>query len=171
MSRRHPHTDRDDTSGFTLVELSVVVLVIAALVAIAVLGYVQAQQGAKGRAATANLRVALSSVKTLHAEAESYLVTDVPSTVARLLDVEPGLRWQTAASTRPVEISVLVDGDTAALATRSANGHCYYVVDDVGEGVGTAFGRSNATAVSCASVLDTATPAITWGGSPQEAGW
>lgn len=171
---RQDHDEHDArTAGYSLVELLVVVLIVGILVTMAVLSYLRAQDGAKTKTASANLRMALSAAKTMHADEETYLVDgDLASTIAKLAEGEPSLTWQSAAATVPSQISVLSDADTAGFATRSADRLCYYLVDDVSTaGGGTTFGRSTATAVSCASVLDTTTPGITWADNPKAAGW
>ena len=166
------HTRARDEAGFTLVELLVVVLVIGILVVIAVPTFLNAQNNAKSKAAESNLRVALSSAKTVHTEEETYLVTDVPTTVTKLTAAEPSLTWQQAPSTTPEQISVVADQDTAALATKSNDGHCYYVVDDVSSATGgTTFGRSATAAADCPAVVDTTAAGITWAESPKLAGW
>src|SRR5688500_10229960 len=104
-----------DESGFSLVELLVVVLVLGVLLAIAVPTFLTSQDKAKGKAATSNLRVALSSVKSVRAEEETYLVTDAETTVAKLEAAQPSFVWQEEPATVPEEISVTSDDDTAAL--------------------------------------------------------
>ncbi|MDQ3756463.1 MAG: prepilin-type N-terminal cleavage/methylation domain-containing protein [Actinomycetota bacterium] len=164
--------DGRDEAGFTLVELLVVVAVIGILATIAVTSLLGAQGKANRKAAASNLRVALVSAKTLHTEEETYLVTDAATTITRLGRQEPGLTWQAAPATASEQISVASDPDTAALATKAGDGHCYYVVDDVSSAAsGTMFGRSAATAADCPAVTDTTAAGITWATSPKLAGW
>jgi type IV pilus assembly protein PilA len=170
------HGDRtkliEREAGFSLVELLVVVMVIGILVAIAVPSFLGAQGSAKTKAATSNLRTALSSAKTVQTEEETYLVTDVATTVTKLEAAEPSLVWQEAPATEPEQISVVADTDTAALATRSKDGHCYYVVDDVSSVTGgVTYGKSVAAAADCPADLDTTTPGIAWAETPVAAGW
>ncbi|HEX2040142.1 MAG TPA: type II secretion system protein [Acidimicrobiales bacterium] len=162
----------DHEGGFTLVELIVVVAVIGILAAIVVVTLLGAQGKAKSKAATSNLRTALTSAKTLHTEQESYLVDDLATTVSRLQEQEPALTWKSAPATTPSEISVTSDADTAAFATKAQDGYCYYVVDDVSTAAGgTTFGKSATASVDCAAVADTTTAGITWAETTKAAGW
>ena len=54
--------------GFTLIELMVVVLIIAILLAIAIPTFLGAQNKAKDRAAQSNLRNTLTNAKTIYAD-------------------------------------------------------------------------------------------------------
>src|SRR5687768_18050808 len=113
-------TARRTESGFTLVELLVVVAILGILAAIAVGALLKAQNGAKTKAATSNLRTALTSAKTMRTETETYLVSTVEATVTKLAEHEPSLQWQSDPATTATEISVQADADTAALADRKS---------------------------------------------------
>src|SRR3954451_24512720 len=63
---------RSDESGFTLIELMVVVLIIAILLAIAIPTFLGARSKAQDRAAQSNLRNALTAEKTFYTNSQVY---------------------------------------------------------------------------------------------------
>src|SRR5690348_9077923 len=63
---------RDDEQGFTLIELMVVVLIIAILIAIAIPTFLGARQRAQDRAAQSDLRNGLTAEKTVYTDNQSY---------------------------------------------------------------------------------------------------
>jgi len=76
--------------GFTLIELMVVVLIIAILLAIAIPTFLGAREKAQNRAAQSGLRNALAAEKILYTDGEVY---STDGTVLRA--VEPNLPWGT----------------------------------------------------------------------------
>ena len=85
---------RDDEQGFTLIELMVVVLIIAILLAIAIPTFLSAKKSANARAAQSNLRNALTAEQTYWTDNQSF-----SNTVATMQGVEPNLNWETSAPT------------------------------------------------------------------------
>ncbi|MDH3499239.1 MAG: prepilin-type N-terminal cleavage/methylation domain-containing protein [Acidimicrobiia bacterium] len=79
---------RDSQGGFTLVELMVVVLVIAILIAVAIPTFLGARTRAQDRTAQANLVTATKAQSSLAADRDSF--TDI---VADLQAEEPSLDW------------------------------------------------------------------------------
>src|SRR5437016_2774771 len=62
---------RDDERGFTLIELMVVVLIIAILIAIAIPTFLGTRGKAKTRQAQSNLRNAFTASKTVYSDTQS----------------------------------------------------------------------------------------------------
>src|SRR2546421_2010277 len=79
----------DREEGFTLIELMVVVLIIAILIAIAIPTFLGARKRANDRAAQSNLRNALTAEKTYFTDNQKY-----SNVSADLSSVEGSLKWQ-----------------------------------------------------------------------------
>jgi len=126
---------RREEEGFTLIELMVVVLIIAILIAIAIPTFLGARSRAQDRQAQSNLRNAVSAAKTVFADNQDY----ADATTTALAGVEPSLTFQssTTVSDTPKKISVLVadqdatiaGSDTIYLVAKSESGSCYAVRD------------------------------------------
>ncbi len=118
-----------DEEGFTLIELMVVILIIAILMAIAIPTFLGAQTRAQDRGAQSNLRNALTGAKTVATD-NSGLFVSTGSTVlveADLFAAEPSLTFTDGAMTTsgPVDVSVAVGGTSIALINMSASGKFY----------------------------------------------
>ena len=144
------HKRRDDEEGFTLIELMVVVLIIAILLAIAIPTFLGARNRANDRAAQSSLRNALTAAKVIFTDAQDYR----EATITKLEAEEPALTFQTAASTTAKEVAVV---DPPALASewyaaaKSKAGKCFYIKDDsAAGGDGTTFAKLDpAPAAGC----------------------
>ena len=142
--------------GFTLIELMVVVLIIAILIAIAVPMFLGARTRALDRAAQSNLRTALTAEKTWYADKQAYT-----QTAAELLAVEPSLALDAAADSSPAQgaISYALVGSAIVLGTQSTSGTCYYLKDTPdGASAGTRFGSDSSAPCPTPSAKE---PAIT----------
>jgi type IV pilus assembly protein PilA len=118
---------RDDEQGFTLIELMVVVLIIAILIAIAIPTFLGARERSQDRAAQSDLRNGLTAEKTIYTDTEAY--TDV---VANLEAVEPSLGWQQGALTDSGQVRVQLDAandNVVCLSAQSAGGDDFAIAD------------------------------------------
>ncbi|MHB8512536.1 MAG: type II secretion system protein [Actinomycetota bacterium] len=137
---------RSEESGFTLIELMVVVLIIAILIAIAIPTFLGARQRAQNRALQSNLRNAFTAEKTYYTDNQAY--TDNSATA--LTNIEPSLTY--AGNVAPATVGTVyvyygtttTTNDTMILGGISASGTCYYI-KDVASGPGTTYGSSTAS--------------------------
>ena len=144
---------RDDETedGFTLSEVTVVLLVIAVLISIAVPSFLGAKSRAQPRAAQSSLQIAFVEAKGIFADTESYGHVS-PGT---LQATEPGLSFTLAPSDGPKVVSVSATDDSVVLAAKAANGSCYAIGDGT-HGSGTVY--DNLGNVSCDANLVVPTP-------------
>jgi type IV pilus assembly protein PilA len=147
--------DRDER-GFTLIELMVVVLIIAVLIAIAIPTFMGARRVANDRATQANVRNAFTATRVYYNEKLSY-TTDT----AKMLEVEPSLLWTAspltdATPSRAVRIAVYDTPGTAqtvVVSARSDQGRCFYLRDVMGGATaGTYYQRDVSGAVQCPDI-------------------
>jgi type IV pilus assembly protein PilA len=82
--------ERDKEEGFTLIELMVVVLIIAILLAIAIPTFLGARNAANARAAQSNLRNAVTAEQTSWTNTQAFS--------ASLSSIEPSLNWVTTST-------------------------------------------------------------------------
>jgi type IV pilus assembly protein PilA len=123
--------DTGEDAGFTLIELMVVLLILAILLAIAIPTFLGVTKSANDRAAQSNLNTALLNAKAQY-QKNSQLYPGTAALQAALSSAEPSVQFVTTASTDQNHISVFTstDGNALILAAYSAQTHnCWFVVD------------------------------------------
>ena len=147
MLRRRLEREED---GFTLIELMVVVLIIAILMAIAIPSFLGAQTKAKDRAAQSDLRNSLTAAKTQSTDYAGlfYKSAGTNTDAAALNTAEPALQFTAtltdAGGFAAGKVGVLVgtSGANILFVRKSASG-TYYCLSSTSAGV-TAYGKSTA---------------------------
>lgn len=131
----HTLRRREPEAGFSMIELMVVVLVIAILLAIAIPTYFGTRQRASDRAVQSNVRNALTAMRVHYNDNQLY--SGDPSVMNA---AEPSLTWTdvnlTAASPpRSIRLAVfdIPSADqTAIVGGRTSSGRCFFLKDTVG---------------------------------------
>jgi type IV pilus assembly protein PilA len=122
-------------AGFTLIELMVVLLIMAILLAIAIPTFLGVKSGAYDRSTQSNLTNALTSAKAGYANGGSY-ATAASSEAAILTSAEPNLSFLTAAPATAggssVVVGVSTDGQELVLVGWSQSGICWAAEDNEG---------------------------------------
>ena len=116
---------RED-EGFTLIELMVVVLIIAILLAIAIPTFLGARNSANARSAQSNLRNALTAEQSFYTNNQTF-----DTTGANVATFESALTFVSTGSTTPGK-TVLVTAPAAGvdgviLSAAAKDGNCYAV--------------------------------------------
>jgi type IV pilus assembly protein PilA len=126
---------RDEEEGFTLIELMVVVLIIAILIAIAIPTFLGARTRAQDRQAQSNLRNAFAAEKVIYTDDQVYTTSNTA-----LQGVEPSLTYVADASIsasstntpKHIFVDVVASGANAGRLTigaKSKSGTCFYMQD------------------------------------------
>src|SRR5919106_1558240 len=105
------HKRMKDDRGFTLIELMVVVLIIAILIAIAIPTFLGLRRRAQDRAAQSDLRNALTAAKAFYTDDESYSPASGAFDAVAGEDIEPSLNWNVVADQDYVLIGEVNDQD------------------------------------------------------------
>lgn len=147
-----------DQDGFTLIELMVVVLIIAILIAIAIPTFLGLRERAQNRSAQSDLRNGLTAAKAFYTDSDSYLGFDATAGG----EIEPALVWEdgTAVAEGEVNVSEASTANTVVLATESASGDFYCIADN--DGTVLRGGADTAAEVTTLAACTTAATADPW---------
>jgi len=121
--------DRDER-GFTLIELMVVVLIIAILIAIAIPTFLGARTKAQDRAAQVELRQSLLTEKTFYTDAETYVAT-----AAQLAALEPTLTFDpVVGNASKTKVGFTGTATDVVMEKQSKSGKWFCIADSVSAG-------------------------------------
>jgi type IV pilus assembly protein PilA len=131
---------RDDEQGFTLIELMVVVLIIAILIAIAIPTFLGARQRAQDRAAQSDLRNGLTAEKTVYTDNQSY---SNDTTTAGMKGIESSLDWGGKLTVVVGDAVTAGDKGVVCLSEASKSGKTFAIGDvAAGTSAGTYYGKA-----------------------------
>ena len=135
-----------DDKGFTLIELMVVVLIIAILIAIAIPTFLGLRARAQDRAAQSNLRNGLTAAKAFYTDSQTYVGFDAAAGQA----IEPSITWNdnnTVDSAVQGAVSVkLATATDLVLATVSASTQKFCIAEATPSG--TSLGKQDPITVA-----------------------
>ena len=124
---------RTAPTGFTLIEVLIVTVMVGLLAALVIPTFLGQRQKAEGATAQALLRSGASAIESASVDTDGY--ADI--TTAQLDGMEPSVAWQTTAGATTADSAISVTGLSATgyeLATTTASGTVYTYVKDLTSG-------------------------------------
>jgi len=171
--KRNDELEGEADGGFTLIELMVVLLIMAILLAIAIPTFLGVKGGAQDRAAQSNLNTALTNAKAVYGNNQTY--GTAASAQSSLSSSEASLSFVAAATASTGQNSISVGTDTSGngilLVNLSSGGDCWGILtNETSTGLaapgastwpestaGTWYISWKSTAASCSAASATAT--------------
>jgi type IV pilus assembly protein PilA len=142
---------RNAEAGFTLIELMVVLLIMAILLAIAIPTFLGVKVGALDRSMQSDITNAMTSAEAGYASGGSYAAA--ASEVVTLSSYEPNLSFETGAAaeggTHPNNLSIntSTDGQQLLVVGYSQSGTCWAAEDNEGDTSGNVSGTPSTLGV------------------------
>ena len=135
-----------DGAGFTLIELMVVLVIIAVLLAVAIPTLLGARDTANATAAQHDLQAGLTAEQVIYARDQAF----TEDTTSALPSAEPAIKWTAVASATGNTVAVLTDGSTTAqsvvVQAQGRDNDCYAIYQTNGSGISqTAYMESTGT--------------------------
>jgi type IV pilus assembly protein PilA len=134
-----------EEGGFTLIELMVVVLIIAILIAIAIPTFLGARRRAQDKQAQSNLRNALTAEKTYYVDTQAF--TNVAADLTAIessLDFGTDNGWVRGALVEELDAA----GNWVVLRSESRSG-TFFCIQDIATGATAGTYYANAAAADC----------------------
>jgi len=127
---------RGDETGFSLIELMIVLLIIAILLAVAIPTYLAARDRAENRAAQETIAHTFVAAKADYASQNAYVPTGGDTTMAAYLTgQDPGVKVTSASAKGATGVSAVNSvsethkAQSIVLAAWAPDGRCYYLLD------------------------------------------
>ena len=160
-------------AGFTLIELMVVLLILAILLAIAIPTFLGVTGSANDRAAQSNLNTALTNAKSIYQQSNQAYPTTALTLAASIISNEPSLPMTTATSVTSGQVGAYTDQGTnfnpngaVLFSLAKKTNECWWVADNTASMAG-----AGIPWLAGALPLPTTTPATeTAGGVPMGPG-
>jgi type IV pilus assembly protein PilA len=138
-------------AGFTLIELMVVLLIMAILLAIAIPTFLGVKVGAQDRAIQSNLTNGLTSAKAAYANGGTYAAA--AAEVTALQSAEPNITFESTVSTsgsNNLSVNTSTDGQQLLMVGMSQSNTCWAAEDNEGDATGNISGTPTALGVQYA---------------------